>query len=119
MLDAARNDVPHEGFVYGAGSYALANEHVTFAIDLEPGQWQIAISRQASEQGEEIMQLFPLTVTAEEAMPGATPLASSAAGTIPAAVTRELRDVAFGGMGQRVPAGPQVWQVTNVGNQPR
>ena len=47
VLDTASNDFPYEGYVYGGGSYALPNQTVRFAIDLEPGQWYVAASRQA------------------------------------------------------------------------
>ena len=59
------------------------------------------------------MELVPLTVS------GGTPAASPAADEISAAVTLELQDTAFGGLEQPVPAGPQIWEVTNVGEQPR
>ena len=117
MLDAAAMDVPHEGWLYGGGSYALEQAEVSFAIDLEPGEWQIAISRQAGDGGEEIMQLFPLTVTGEAASPEA--MASPADGAVPANVILELRDIAFEGLLHPVQAGPNIWQVTNTGQQPR
>lgn len=113
MLDAARNDTPHEGFLYGGGSYALDNTAVRFVVEVTPGDWRIAISRQAGFEGEEVMQLLPLTVT------GGSAIATPMAGEIPATVTLELRDVAFGGLARPVPAGPRIWQVTNVGEQPR
>jgi hypothetical protein len=111
VLDTASNDFPYEGYVYGGGTYALPNQTVRFAIDLEPGQWYVAASRQAGPEGEEVMELVPLAVS------GGTPTASPA--DIPAAVTLELRDTAFGGLDHPVPAGPQIWEVTNVGEQPR
>lgn len=113
VLETARNDMPYEGYVYGGGSYALENETVRFVIDLEPGDWYVAASRQTGPEGEEIMELVPLTVTE------GTPAASPAAAEIPATVTLELQDVAFGGLEESVPTGPQVWEVTNVGEQSR
>ena len=113
MLDTARNDVPHEGYLYGGGSYALANGTVRFVVDLEAGDWYVAASRQAGQGGEEIMDLVSLAVT------GGTPTAAPVAGGIPTAVTLELRDVAFGGLDRPVRTGPQVWEVTNRGEQPR
>ena len=115
VLETASQDVPHEGYVYGGGSFALENETAWFVVELAAGDWWIAISYQAGEEGEEIMRLLPLSV----ATTGATPSASPPAGAIPTAVTLELRDVAFAGLEQPVPAGPQVWEVTNVGQQPR
>lgn len=113
VLDTASNDFPYEGYVYGGGSYALPNQQVRFVIDLEPGQWYVAASRQSGPDAEEIMELVPLTVT------GGTPVASPTTDAIAATVTLELRDSAFGGLEQPVPAGPQIWRVTNVGEQPR
>ncbi len=115
VLDTASNDVPYEGYVYGGGSFALENLTAWFVVDLAPGDWRIAISHETAEDGEEIMQLLPLTVTTT----GGTPVASPVADEIPAGVTLELQDVAFGGLEQPVPAGPQIWEITNVGEQPR
>ncbi len=113
VLETARDDVPYEGYVYGGGSFALENKTAWFVVDLAPGEWRTAISYQAGEDGEEIMRLLPLTVT--DGTPSATPVAAE----IPASVKLELRDEAFGGPEQPVPAGPQVWEITNVGEQPR
>lgn len=113
VLDTAHNDVPYEGYLYGGGSYALGDETVRFVIDLEPGAWYVAASRQGGQDAEEVMELVPLTVT------GGTPTASPVAVEIPATVTLELQDVAFGGLEGSVPTGPQVWEVTNIGEQPR
>jgi hypothetical protein len=113
MLETAAMDVPHEGWVYGGGSYAVRGSSPSFGINVEPGQWQIAISRQVEEQGGEIMQLFPLTVTGETVI--ATPIYSG----IPSNQILELRDVEFGGLLYPIQAGPSIWQVTNTGTQPR
>jgi hypothetical protein len=113
MLETAAMDVPHEGWIYGGGSYAVRGSSPSFGINVEPGQWQIAISRQVEEQGGEIMQLFPLIVTGETAI--ATPTYSG----IPSNQILELRDVEFGGLLYPVQAGPSIWQVTNTGTQPR
>ena len=56
------------------------------------------------------MTLTPLTVR------NATPAASV---PIEADVTLELQDVAFGLSTENVPTGPQLWHVTNTGEQPR
>jgi hypothetical protein len=113
MLETAAMDVPHEGWVYGGGSYAVRGNSPSFGINLEPGQWQIAISRFVEEQGEEIMQLFPLTVTGDAT--SATPTYSG----IPSHQILELRDVEFDGLLYPVQAGPSIWQVVNTGTQPR
>lgn len=52
-------------------------------------------------------------------MTGDAAAASPVAGEVPSAVTLELQDVAFGGLEQPMPAGPRIWEVTNVGEQPR
>ena len=64
VLETASQDVPHPGYVYGGGSFALENETAWFVVDLEAGDWRTAVSYQAGGDGEEIMQLIPLTVTA-------------------------------------------------------
>ena len=115
VLETASQDVPHAGYVYGGGSFALENETAWFVVELTAGDWRTAMSYQAGGDGEEIMQLIPLTVTAEIASPPATPAASA----IPASVRLQLRDVAFSGLEQPVPAGPRIWEITNVGEQPR
>lgn len=114
MLETAAMDVPREGWVYGGGSYVIGEGEVSFAIDLEPGLWQIAISRLDEEQGEEIMQLFPLTITGESASP-----AEATYSGIPSNQILELRDAEFEGLNFPVQAGPSIWQVTNAGEQPR
>jgi hypothetical protein len=116
VLETASQDVPHAGYVYGGGSFTLENETAWFVVDLMAGDWRTAMSYQAGGDGEEIMQLFPLTVTAGLASPAASTPAASA---IPASVRVQLRDVAFSGLEQPVPAGPQIWEITNVGEQPR
>jgi hypothetical protein len=116
VLETASQDVPHEGYLYGGGSFALENETAWFVVELTAGDWRTAISYQAGGDGEEIMQLFPLTVTAGSASPAA---ATPEAAAIPASVRLQLRDVAFSGLEQPVPAGPRIWEITNVGEQPR
>jgi hypothetical protein len=116
VLETASQDVPHEGYVYGGGSFALENETAWFVVELTAGDWRTAISYQAGGDSEEIMQLIPLTVTAGRASP---PASTPAASTIPASVQVQLRDVAFSGLEQPVPAGPQIWEITNAGEQPR
>lgn len=109
----ARDDVPSEGWVYGGGSYVSGGASVEFIVDLTPGDWQIAASYMpdtANGGEEEVMTLTPFTVHA----------ATSAVSTdIPVDVTLELQDVAFGISSETVPTGPQIWHVTNTGEQPR
>src|SRR5688572_23388251 len=102
-LQSARDDIAHEGWVYAGGSYAVFGRSVSFVVHLTPGEWQVAASHQIGE-GEEIMTLHPLTVTE-----------SGSDQTAPEAdVTIELNDSAFGLSSETVPAGPQVYEVTNI-----
>jgi hypothetical protein len=116
VLETAAQDVPHEGYVYAGGSYALPNETTWFVVDLAPGDWRLATSYQAGEGGQEIMRLLPLTVTGPSATPAASPVAAQ---EIPTSVRVELRDTSFQGPGPEVLAGPQLWEITNTGEQPR
>ena len=109
----ARDDVPSDGWTYGGGSFAMGGDSVEFIVDLAPGQWQLAASYMPDTENagdEEIMTLTPFTV--HEATP-------AAAGDVPTDVTLELQDVAFGLSSATVPTGPQIWHVTNTGEQPR
>ena len=107
-LQSGRDDIAHEGWVYAGGSYAVSGGSVSFIVKLSPGQWQVAASHQIGE-GEEIMTLYPLTVT-DSGEAGSEP---------PADVTIELNDVEFLGLDAPVAAGPQLYKVTNVGDAPR
>jgi hypothetical protein len=109
----ARDDVPSEGWTYGGGSFAMGGGSVEFIVDLTPGEWQLAASYMPdTENGgeDEIMTLTPFTV--HEATPVATD-------DVPTDVTLELQDIAFGLSSATVPTGPQIWHVTNTGEQPR
>ena len=108
-LQMARDDIPSEGWTYGGGSYAFAGTTIEFLVSLTPGTWQIAASYQP-DNGEEVMTLTPLTVRE------ATPAPEN---PVTADVTLELQDVAFGMSADTVPTGPQIWNVTNTGEQPR
>lgn len=105
-----RDDVPSEGWTYGGGSYAFSGGSVEFIVDLTPGLWQLAASYQP-DGGEEIMTLTPFTVTAGTPVAGATEVVPD--------LTLELQDIAFGLSTDPVTAGPQIWHVTNTGEQPR
>ncbi len=112
-LAAGAMDVVEPGWTFGGGSYAFMNTEVRFIVDLDPGEWQIAASWQAdTDDAEEIMQLYPLTVgeygvsTAGEMEPEPD-------------VVMELNDVEFGGLDAAVASGPILFEVRNVGNQPR
>ena len=113
MLDTAAMDVPHEGWVYGGGSYAVRGSSPSFAIDLEPGQWQIAISRLVEEQGGRDHAALPADRHRRDPRAPRPPM------PVPSNQILELRDVAFDGLLYPVQAGPNIWQVTNTGPQPR
>jgi hypothetical protein len=109
----ARDDVPTEGWTYGGGSFAFGGNSVEFIVDLPAGEWQIAASYMPDTEDagdQEIMTLTPFTVH------DATPVPADA---LQADVTLELQDVAFGISSATVPTGPQIWHVTNTGEQPR
>jgi hypothetical protein len=113
LLSAALDDVPVEGWTYGGGSFAFEGTTVHFVIDLEAGEWQIGSTRQdiTSETSEETALLYPLTVTpSDEATAGGEP---------EVAPSVEMQDVAWGGLEGPLPAGPQIWKITNTGEQPR
>ncbi len=113
-LQAGAMDVTSPGWVYGGGSYAFENTTIKFVVNLEPGEWQIAASYMAEEEGaEEIMELYPLTVTPADA---ATPMPVDGP---TADVTMTLEDIAFGGLEGPVAAGPTLFEVRNTGEQPR
>lgn len=112
-LIAAGQDIVEPGWVFGGGSYAFASTTTRFIVYLEPGEWKIAASWQAEEEGaEEIMTLHPLTVGEHGA---------STAGEMDPdpAVVMELNDTEFGGLDASIPTGPTLFEVRNVGEQPR
>ncbi|MDP9472790.1 MAG: hypothetical protein M3Q71_19355 [Chloroflexota bacterium] len=130
-LAAAREDLAQEGWVYAGGNNTFdVGVPVSFIIQLVPGEYQIAASYYLPEEGsEEIMRLLPLTVTASDATPAATPgatpaatpdvatpVGTPAAGAPPAGVTLEMTDdLRFIVTPDPVPAGPQIWEIANTG----
>jgi hypothetical protein len=112
-LRAGAWDEVEPGWVFGGGSYAFENKATRFIVYLEPGEWQIAASWQIDEDGaEETMELYPLTVTDHGV--------STAGEMDPEAdVVMELNDFSFGGLDTAIPTGPTLFEVTNVGEQPR
>ena len=112
-LQAAAMDVVEPGWVFGGGSYAFMNTTTRFIVYLEPGEWQIAASWQLDENGaEEIMELYPLHVG---------DFGASTAGEMDPepGVVMEMVDTAFEGIPASIPAGPTLFEVRNVGEQPR
>jgi hypothetical protein len=105
---------PRQGWIYGGGSYTFANQTIKFVVNLEPGDWHIAASFMPDEEGaEEVMELYPLTVTAPAAG-SPMPVDGPTAGVI-----MTLEDVAFGGLDEPVAAGSTLFEVRNTGEQPR
>ncbi len=112
-LQAAAMDIVEPGWTFGGGSYAFQDTPTRFIVRLDPGEWQIAASWQLDEDGaEETMVLHPLTVTGDGV---------STAGEMDPKpdVVMELEDVAFGGLDAPVPTGPNLFEVRNIGEQPR
>ena len=116
LLTAARDDAPAPGWVFGGGSYALPGQSISFAVELQPGDWHVAATRESvPPAGGEVTEwatLHPLRVTAAAAMPGAATPASTES------VALEMQDGGYGGLDAPIPAGPQVWQLGNTGSGP-
>lgn len=112
-LAAGRDDMPQPDWVYAGGTNTPnVGEAASFVIDLRPGEYQLAASYY-SETGngeDETMTLVPLTVTEPaDATPAAAP-------EPPATVTLEVTDgMQYLISPEAVPAGPQVWKITNTG----
>lgn len=125
MLMAARDDLVQPGWQYVGGTNTFQQGvPVTFAIYLAPGEYQVAASYYLPEQGsEEIMTLVPLTVTepgASATPVGATPVARAVSVQPPVDVTLRMTDdlqyiVDPDIESDTVPAGPQLWEITNTG----
>jgi hypothetical protein len=117
-LMAARDDLVQPGWQYlGGANTFVEGEPVVFAIRLDPGQYTVAASYYLPEQGsEEIMTLSPLTVTGQATPVAATQASPVAAGAPQAGVTLEMTDdLRYIVTPDPVPAGPQIWQITNTG----
>ncbi len=116
-LAAGRDDLAQPGWTYVGGTNTFEKGvPVSCAVYLKPGQYSIAASYYL-EDSEEIMTLVPLTVTGtatpEVASPAASPVASNAP-TVD--VTLEMTDdLEYIVSPEVVPAGPQIWEVTNTG----
>ena len=121
LLSAARDDVPVEGWVFAGGSYALPGQSVSVVVELPAGEWHVASTRDdvTAETPNEQATLYPLTITeAQDGSTAATP-AGSPAVEPEATATVEMQDTAWGGLAGPLPAGPQIWRITNTGEQPR
>ncbi|MCC6315484.1 MAG: hypothetical protein IT337_15875 [Thermomicrobiales bacterium] len=111
-LAAASQDAAQPDWVYLGGTNTPAvGERASFIIDLQPGEYRWAISYYPDQpDGEEIMHLAPLTVTAG----GETD--PTAANPPPATVALEASDdLRYTIAPNPVPAGPQLWKFANTG----
>ncbi len=133
-LDAGASDLVQPGWTFaGGGNTPAAGISATFLIDLAPGDYQIAASYYPElAEGEEydvaneIMRLSPLTVTEAAATPVASPVAGTGATPVAgdpsigpdADVILEMTDdLRYIVTPDPVPAGPQVWEITNTGTE--
>jgi hypothetical protein len=120
-LAAGRDDLAQPGWTYVGGTNTFEEGvPVSFAVYLAPGEYSIAASYYL-EDSEEIMKLVPLTVTGAAtpvagspvASPAATPVATNApAVDVTLEMTDDLEYIVSPGV---VPAGPQIWEITNTG----
>lgn len=118
-LAAGSEDLPQEGWVYHGGTNTpIEGGAATFIIDLRPGEYRWAISYYAQPaEGEEFVETMfvpRLTVTEAAATPAAGADASPA--EPPSTVTLEETDgLEYIVTPDPVPAGPQIWKITNTG----
>lgn len=122
-LAAGGSDVVQPGWTFGGGNNVDAHSELRFIVDLPAGEWVIATSTY-NDTTDEVMVLhpFPITAPVPLASPVASPMASPVV-TKPAPpegdVVMQLKDVAFGGIPETLPAGTTFFEITNVGEQPR
>jgi len=117
-LRATAQDVAEDRWLDARRSYALPESTIHVVVELTPGEWQVAATRESvppdSGEVQEWPTFHPIRVTAAVGTPAAGPVAEP---DVDAMV--ELRDTAFGGLDAVQPAGPRLWKVTNTGEQPR
>ncbi len=109
--DAGTNDLPLHDWVYAGGTNTPGiGETASFIIDLRPGEYQVAASYYTEEENfEEVYKLVPLTVTEAAADAEA---AAEPASTVTLEQTDDLQYIITP---DPVPAGPQIWKITNTG----
>jgi hypothetical protein len=91
---------------WAGGPIVPPGQTIAAVVELTPGDWLLLNDSLGAPQ-----QPQPLTVTGTTASP--TPPTAPTAD-----VTIRLQEYAFVGLEQGVPAGPQLWQITNTGAQP-
>lgn len=114
MLMAGRDDMPQPGWTFLGGTNTFAvGVPSSFLVELREGDYRIAASYYAFEQGsEEIMRLVPLTVAAAAGTP------SAAMGVPDADVTLQMTDdLQYIVAPETVPSGSQLWKFENTGSE--
>jgi len=109
-LAAASADLAQPGWVYAGGNNTFElGVPVKFIVQLNPGDYKIAASYyQLEGDQEEVMELLPLTVTEST-----TPVPANGPD---ATATLDMTDgLEYIVSPDAVPAGPQVWEITNSG----
>lgn len=113
MRDAGTNDLAQPDWVYVGGTNTPdPGVTASFIVYLKAGDYKIATSYYGTEQGaEETYQIVPLTVTTSD--PAASPIAS----VEPTAnvTLEETDDLRYLVSPDPIPAGPQIWKITNTG----
>ena len=92
-------------WTFAGGATAAPGETSQVLISLEPGDWMILLDTMLNSE----LEVRPLTV---EVGTGTTMEPPAADATI------EMQDFAFSGLPEGAAAGPQIWEVTNTGEQP-
>lgn len=110
-LDAAANDLAQADWVYVGGTNNFEPGPVSYVINLAPGEYQWAASSYSEGGEDEVMHLAPLTVTAGGATPEATPVSVPE----PDVVLEMTDELAYIVTPDPIPAGPQLWEMTNTG----
>jgi hypothetical protein len=122
LVEAAGQDTAAEGWVYGGGAFSPPGTTIEFIIDLKPGDWHLAATRESvrptsgcggsankNAEPEEWATLYPIQVTESSAQPEEPP----------AGVEFEMDDYSFAGLGETLTPGPKIWKITATGTQPR
>ncbi len=106
---AAQNDLAQPGWVYAGGNNTFEpGVPVKFIVSLAPGEYRIAASYYELGSEDEEMRLLPLTVTE-------TATSAPADGPDATATLDMTDDLRYTVSPDPVPAGPQVWEITNSG----
>ncbi len=114
MLMAGRNDLPQPGWTYFGGTNTFAADvPSSFLIELKEGDYKIAASYYAFEEGsEETMRLVPLTVSADASTPATAMTAPDED-----VVVQMTDDLQYIVTPETVPAGSQLWKFENTGTE--